>query len=51
MVTNPEKYAPIFIQNGADLVSFHTEALDNDLTRIQGLLDEIHRLGARVELL
>lgn len=47
MVTNPEKYAPIFIQNGADLVSFHTEALDNDLTRIQGLLDEIHRLGAK----
>ena len=47
MVTDPEKYAPIFIKNGADLVSFHTEALDNDVNRIQNLLDEIHRLGAK----
>lgn len=36
-----------FIQNGADLVTFHTEALDNDLSRIQGLLDEIHNLGSK----
>ena len=47
MVSDPEKYAPIFIQNGADLVTFHTEALDNDLNRIQNLLDEIHHLGAK----
>ena len=48
MVEDPKTYAPIFIQNGADLVTFHTEALDNDLSRIQGLLDEIHNLGAKV---
>ena len=47
MVEDPKTYAPIFIQNGADLVTFHTEALDNDLNRIQGLLDEIHNLGAK----
>lgn len=47
MVTDPEKYAPIFIKNGADLVSFHTEALDNDLSRIQNLLDTIHSLGCK----
>ena len=47
MVEDPKTYAPIFIQNGADLVTFHTEALDNDLSRIQGLLDEIHNLGAK----
>ena len=46
MVEDPKTYAPIFIQNGADLVTFHTEALDNDLSRIQGLLDEIN-LGAK----
>lgn len=47
MVEDPETYAPIFIKNGADLVTFHTEALNNDLTRIQKLLDEIHGLGAK----
>ena len=47
MDVHPKTYAPIFIKNGADLVTFHTEALDNDLSRIQGLLDEIHNLGAK----
>lgn len=50
MVEDPKTYAPIFIQNGADLVTFHTEALDNDLSRIQGLLDEIHNLGQKAVL-
>lgn len=47
MVTDPEKYAPIFISNGADLISFHTEALGNDCTRIQNLLNAIHAKGAK----
>lgn len=47
MVTDPKKYAPIFISNGADLVSFHTEAMDNDLSAIEQLLDEIHEKGAK----
>lgn len=48
MVTDPETYAPIFIDAGADLVSFHTEALDNDLNRIQTLIEKVHDLGAKV---
>jgi ribulose-phosphate 3-epimerase len=48
MVTDPEIYAPIFIDAGADLVSFHTEALDNDLSRIQTLIEKVHDLGAKV---
>ena len=46
MVEDPKTYAPIFIQNGVDLVTFNTEALDNDLSSIQGLFDEILNLGA-----
>ncbi len=47
MVTDPEKYAPVFINAGADLVSFHTEALNNDLKKISNLLDQIHDLKAK----
>lgn len=47
MVTDPEKYAPIFIEAGADLVSFHTEALDNDLKKISNLINQIHNLKAK----
>lgn len=47
MVTDPGKYAPIFVDAGADLVSFHTEALNNDLNEIKTLLDKIHTLGAK----
>ena len=38
MVSDPEKYAPIFVDAGADMVTFHVEALDNDLNRISNLL-------------
>ena len=48
MVSDPEMYGPIFVKNGADLVSFHTEALDNDVTRIRALLDTIHGMDAQV---
>ena len=46
MVSNPAKYAPIFIDAGANMVTFHVEALDNDMEKVQSLLDEIHKLGA-----
>lgn len=45
MVSDPEKYAPIFINAGAQCVTFHTEALDNDFDRIQALLAKIRSLG------
>ena len=44
MVSDPEMYAPIFINAGAQCVTFHTEALDNDLDRIQALLAKIRSL-------
>lgn len=45
MVSDPEMYAPIFIDAGAQCVTFHTEALDNDLNRIQMLLEQIRSKG------
>ncbi|MCI9040939.1 ribulose-phosphate 3-epimerase [Dubosiella newyorkensis] len=47
MVDDPAFFAPIFIQNGADLITFHTEALNNDPSRIKALLQKIHELGAQ----
>ena len=47
MVSDPEKYAPIFAKNGADLVSFHTEALDNDVVRIRNLIHELHDMDVQ----
>lgn len=45
MVTDPEKYAPVFIEAGAGCVTFHTEALDNDIDRISALLKKNHEMG------
>ena len=47
MVSDPEKYAPIFAANGADLVSFHTEALDNDVERIRALIAKLHEMNVQ----
>src|SRR5580704_17813517 len=43
MITDPDKYAPIFIAAGADQVSVHQEACKH----LDGTLREIHRAGAR----
>ena len=40
MVSDPEYFAPIFIDNGADSVTFHFEAL-NDLDKCRKLLKDI----------
>lgn len=45
MVTDPEKYAPIFAEAGADMITFHFEALNGDLDRISHLLQKIHDMG------
>ena len=47
MVTDPEKYAPIFADAGADLVTFHTEALDNDCKRIIALIKTLQDKGIK----
>ena len=43
MITDPDKYAPIFIDAGADQVIVHQEACPH----LDGTLREIHRAGAR----
>jgi ribulose-phosphate 3-epimerase len=43
MITDPDKYAPIFIAAGADQVIVHQEACKN----LDGTLREIQRAGAR----
>lgn len=45
MVEDPAFFAEVFAKAGADLVVFHTEALDNDVVRCKELLDHIHELG------
>lgn len=47
MVDNPEFFAPIFIEHGADMITFHTEALENDPMRIKNLINLIHSQGAK----
>lgn len=46
MITDPKKYAPIFIQAGAGLVTFHLEAVKDVEEAIQ-LCREIRALGAK----
>lgn len=43
MITDPDKYAPIFIAAGADQVLVHQEACKH----LDGTLREIHKAGAR----
>lgn len=45
MVEDPAVFSDVFAKAGADLVTFHTEALDNDLKKSEELLDHIHDLG------
>ncbi|MGE3062503.1 MAG: ribulose-phosphate 3-epimerase [bacterium] len=42
MICNPDKYAPVFIEYGADLISFHPETSENPLA----LLTRIKKMGA-----
>lgn len=47
MVSDPVYYSEVFMNAGADMIVFHTEALDNDLDRIAALLDAIHAKGVK----
>lgn len=42
MISDPFKYADDFIKNGADIITFHIEALNNDLTKAKELIDYLH---------
>lgn len=47
MVTDPEKYAIKFIESGADMVTFHVEALDYDIERCIQLIHQIKEKGVQ----
>ncbi len=46
MIIEPDKYIDSFIDAGADIVTFHIEALDN--RRILEAIDKIHKRGKKV---
>ena len=46
MISDPKKYAPVFIHAGADLYTFHIEAVES-LADAKALIDEIHALGCK----
>lgn len=48
MVTDPAHFVPVFVEAGADHVSFHAEVLDEEGAR--ALADEAHDLGVEVGL-
>ncbi|MDR2729221.1 MAG: ribulose-phosphate 3-epimerase [Chitinispirillales bacterium] len=46
MISDPQKYAPDFCNAGADVLTFHAEAL-NDTNAIKKLIDDIRSKGVR----
>ena len=46
MVSDPNYYSEVFIKAGADLITFHYEAID--AKDINSLIDKIHALNAKV---
>lgn len=48
MIIDPDKYIDEFIKCGADILTFHIEALDKE--RILLAIDKIHRLGKKIGL-
>ncbi|MGI6512683.1 MAG: ribulose-phosphate 3-epimerase [Catenisphaera adipataccumulans] len=42
MISDPEKYIPDFIKAGADGITFHTEAVGNDIEHIRKIIDDLH---------
>ncbi|MBR2595276.1 MAG: ribulose-phosphate 3-epimerase [Solobacterium sp.] len=49
MVTDPAFFAGVFLDAGADIITFHVEALNNE-DDIHGLAKMIHERGARAGL-
>ena len=49
MVENPGMFVEAFVNAGADMITFHTEAL-NDAEKINALINKIHALGVQCGL-
>ena len=50
MVEDPDFFSDVFIDAGADMITFHTEALANDFQRIMALIKKIKGRGVKVGL-
>lgn len=42
MISDPDKYIDDFIKSGADIITFHFEALDNNIEKSLELINKIH---------
>ena len=49
MVSDPDFFAPVFIKAGADLITFHLEALESP-EGVRSLIDKIHASGCKAGL-
>lgn len=49
MISEPEKYAKKFIENGADILTFHLEACDDE-KQVNRVIDIIHENGGKAGL-
>lgn len=49
MIADPLKYAPEFIKSGAEYLTFHYEACEND-KKVQEVIDLIHKCGGKAGL-
>lgn len=49
MISNPKKYITTFIENGADILTFHYEACENDMEVFE-IIDMIHSHGIKAGL-
>ncbi|PKM89742.1 MAG: ribulose-phosphate 3-epimerase [Firmicutes bacterium HGW-Firmicutes-10] len=50
MVEDPEFFSDVFIDAGAQMITFHTEALDNEPQRIMDLIRKIKGRGVKAGL-
>lgn len=50
MVEDPEFFSDVFMDAGAQMITFHTEALNQDSARIQALIKKIKGRGVQVGL-
>ncbi|MBQ8545833.1 MAG: ribulose-phosphate 3-epimerase [Clostridia bacterium] len=48
MIVEPDRYIDDFVKSGADIITFHLEALDNE--RIINAIEKIHKYGKKVGL-
>ena len=50
MVVDPEVEGPEFVAAGADLVTFHIEAVDFNKSKILNIIDDLHKRGCKAGL-